>query len=183
MHSELNEPANPADLFSVMNASRNKLLIVLSILLSVGVGVGCNERSLEEICKDQVPLFQATMESSFTRLDQYVLPASEEGRMLASTQKIGEREVEVEWLDVQESLVWSKWSADRLKVVQDFMLAIEPRSDLRELYPMLNDIANDLVSFRGYAETGNAVRMHELLSHALTTSRQVQELTCGKNQI
>ncbi|MCM2277309.1 MAG: hypothetical protein NDJ89_04480 [Oligoflexia bacterium] len=140
---------------------RFRLLLLSLTSLSLS-GFGSCSSSVSELCVSGFPRTERDFEQA-----RAALSAPGTGRALASLSH-GEFDRE-HWLD---------WAESRINEVQDFMDVAERDPRFRELRKELSLLADQLVSFHGYAAAGNRERMSILLDRALARGRKVRSLAC-----
>ncbi len=88
-----------------------------------------------------------------------------------------------DFINVRDRRSWQDWGENRLKEAQHFLdILLEVADDhpinLQNMKNSLKEVANDLVSFNGYAEQGQYRKMVSTLVKTREGLKKVRELAC-----
>ena len=136
-------------------------------------GFGSCAVSLPEVCAQRLPKYDAALGEALLALRPWVeqpdrLPASGVGLRLSAE------------LSQDERIKWKQWANDKLIETQNYLDAAAAELADSPMRLALNEIANEWVTFHGFAAQGRAERMKQTLERIQVKTSQVRGLACVK---
>ena len=147
----------------------HSLLITLLVMTA-----GCATANRTELCSSELPELDKSAQDALLALSPWTSPSLGEGRMLASASA---GSASTPRLSTEDRAYWRKWAETRLFAVQTSMdlQESERRGELRKC---LSSLANELVTFHGYATQGRADRMEKSLKKISELSLESRKEGC-----
>ncbi len=153
-----------------MKAFYSLLIWVLAFSLS-----GCTS-SIEDICNKEIPEFEAEILAMVKDIPIPFKSAEKDHKTGTSVRKPAS--VPFVTPPAQQIHTWKSWSRERLDDVQDVIDVVGAQPSLLKHKSDLTLIANELVMFYGYVESGKWTRMQESIDVILLRSEAVKKGVC-----
>ncbi|MCM2322966.1 MAG: hypothetical protein NDJ90_06855 [Oligoflexia bacterium] len=147
---------------------RHLLLSFVSLTLS---GFGSCSRSMDQLCASNFPRYEQDFEVAALKLNE-----ARAERRLASSSSEGEGARGDPAKESREA--WLAWAERHIKEAQDLMDVIQSEPELGQIRKELSALADQLVSFHGYASRGKQERMTIALAKAREHQRKARALAC-----
>ncbi len=149
---------------------------VISLLLIVIFLCGCST-SISEICEVRFPEFQAEV---LAMAKEIPAPYKDNNPQDPKARTLASQAVPMPMFNPDREKVqsWKRWSRARLGDVQKVMDSIAAYPEFLSQKATLSIVANELVMFYAYAESGKWTRMQESIDVILTRSEAVKKGVC-----
>jgi hypothetical protein len=127
---------------------------------------------MQELCERELPQFELRVSDAQLALRPWLEPPE---RLPASS---GEATAPLE-LAPQDRRAWQGWAEDWLVRIQNLTDVATGELGYGRARDEMTTVANLLVTFHGYAQTGRVERMNETLSRISQTAARARTEQCG----
>lgn len=151
--------------------------LAIGIFFVFLTGFGSCDGSLKQACSGRIPELEKVFDDAILALGPWnpSAPSPEGARSVASVDAPGQVPDSLAEMDRQS---WMKWAEDRLEEAQGFLDLAESEPRISSIRKELSFMANEIVSFHGYSERGEPVRMISSLAKVREHARRVRVFAC-----
>jgi len=139
----------------------------LTVIATFLISPSCNQENVD-VCGEKLPQLDQKLENAIAALQPWL--TNQPGRYLASA---------TDMMAEVDKKSWREWGQNVLVDVQRYADYIDSDSSLIHLKYQLSAVSNDLVSFVGYADSGNANKMVIVLARIREKTKRSEEMICN----
>lgn len=154
---------------------------ILMVTSLITMGMGSCSTTVEEACRTKIP----ALHQEFAKVQVEVAalaPSREANRAIASVsekpQSIIAEQNQIFSLSRETKDRLQQWSEEKLVEAEQYQDLVRSRSELRPALQPLSEMADELVKFDGYVETGKVYQVTASLQRAEVHAAEAEKAVC-----